>query len=300
MLQANFHTHTILCDGNDTPEAMAKEALRLGFAQLGYSGHMDADNCMDLPAYVKEIRRLQGEYRGRLDILLGVELDTLYNRSEPGKQHPHPFGQKDTSETSRSEDDAEWKEAWGALEYIIGSTHFLDVDSEVPMSVDCSPEQMRQLCDMFFGGDYYRLAEAYYRTEQTVYERTACTFVGHFDLVTRFNDQMHFLDETDPRYLRSALETMEYLAGLGLPFEINCGAFNRSRKKELYPNMKLLRALRDFNGEILINADAHQKELLNGGFDTAAARAVSCGFTHVNILAHDESGRVVMRQVPLD
>ena len=270
MILSNFHTHTIFCDGRDTAEAMADEAIRLGFSQLGFSGHMDPDIHMDINAYYKEISRLKEKYRGRLDILMGVELDNLYD--------PHA--------------------AEGA-EYVIGSTHFLDIDSEIPMSVDNSEEMMETLCREYFGGDYYRLAKAYYELEAKVYDRLRCTFVGHFDLVVRFNDSMHFLDEEDPRYLGPALEAMKYLVSEGVPFEINCGAYNRKRKKDFYPCRTLLKALHDMGGEILINSDAHQKELLSGGFQDAVQAAKSCGFTHTNILQHDRDGKVVMRQQKL-
>ena len=115
-----------------------------------------------------------------------------------------------------------------------------------------------------------------------------------------FLAHLHFLDEEDPRYYNPALESMEYLVKEGIPFEINCGAFNRGRKKDLYPNRRLLRALRDFGGEILINSDAHQRELLDGAFDVAVHTAIDCGFTHTNILVHDEKGNVAFRQLALD
>lgn len=271
MIKANYHTHTTLCDGSSTPEEVAAYAFSRGFTHLGFSGHMDADIHMDIDVYYAKIRSLQKQYRGRMDILRGIELDTLYDPS-----------------------------CTFDAEYIIGSTHFLDVPSEEPMSVDNSPEHLRQLCDEYFSGDYYRLAATYYDLEAQVVSRTGCTFIGHFDLVTRFNDEMHFLDENDPRYRSSALETMEYLAGLGVPFEINCGAVNRGRKKELYPNRFLLNALHDFGGEIVISSDAHQKELLCGAFETAISCAVSCGFTHTNILEHGADGKARFRQVPLD
>ena len=53
-------------------------------------------------------------------------------------------------------------------------------------------------------------------------------------------------------------------------------------------------------GEILINSDAHQKELLNGGFDIAARTAVECGFTHTLFLEHGADGKVRFRHIPLD
>lgn len=270
MLKANFHTHTRLCDGEDGPEDMVLHAIELGFGTLGFSGHMDQDIHMDWPVYVAEITRLRKAYAGRLDILLGVELDALYNPSScPG------------------------------AEFIIGSTHYLDVDAPVS-AIDYSEEVSQELCDSAFGGDWYALCRAYYELEAQVYDRLRCSWVGHFDLVTRFNDAMRSFDEDDPRYLTPALEAMEYLVGEGVPFEINCGAFNRGRKAELYPRRSLLRALHDLGGEILISSDAHQAALLDGGFDVAVERAMACGFTHVNLLRHGPTGAVELYQQALD
>ena len=277
MLRANFHTHTTLCDGISTPEEMARRAALLGFTQLGFSGHMDPDNHMDMNLYRNRIHALQEQYRGKIDILMGIELDTIYN----------PVYARQ-------------------VEYTIGSTHFPDVacnrgyESDRPLSVDDSPEDLQLLADRYFGGDFYQLARCYYETEAQVYDRLHCTFIGHFDLITKFNDQMHVLDETNPRYTRPAIETMAYLVEEGVPFEINCGAVNRGLKKEFYPNSFFLRALHDMGGEILINSDAHQAELLNGAFDRAVKQAVACGFTHTNILVHGENGAVSWRSLPLD
>lgn len=271
MLRANYHTHTTMCDGTNTAEEMVQQAIRLGFYHLGFSGHMDPDIHMDWDAYVAEIGRLRQKYADQLDILMGVELDNVYDPACcPG------------------------------AEYAIGSTHFLDVQTPVPMSVDNSPQMMEQLCRDYYGGDWLALCRAYYQLEAQVYDRTHCTFVGHFDLVTRFNDQLHFVDETSRAYLDPALEAMEHLVSQGVPFEINCGAVNRGRKAELYPRTELLRALHDFGGQIFISADAHQRELLNGAFDVAVAKAIECGFTHVNVLEHGPSGQVRMRQLELD
>ena len=278
MIRGNFHTHTVFCDGKNTAEEMAAQALLLGFTHLGFSGHMDPDITMDLAAYDKKIRLLQEEYRGRIDILRGVELDGLF---VPGDEHE--------------------KALLDNMEYLIGSTHFIESPSGGQRGcVDDTPERLEKFCREEFGGDYYRLAKAYYELEAEIYERTHCTFVGHFDLVTRFNDLMKVIDENDHRYKSPALETMEYLVSKNLPFEINCGAVNRGRKAELYPNRFFLKSLREMGGEILINSDAHQKELLDGGFEIAERTAVECGFTHTLFLEHGESGKVEFRYVPLE
>lgn len=278
MIRGNFHTHTVFCDGKNTAEEMVLQAVALGFTHLGFSGHMDPDITMELAKYDQEIRRLQEKYRGRIDILRGVELDGLF--------------------VPRS---GEEKALLEGMEYLIGSTHFIEAPSGGEIGcVDDNPERLEKFCREEFGGDYYRLAKAYYELEAEIYDRTHCTFVGHFDLVSRFNDQTRSFDESDRRYTGPALETMEYLVSRGLPFEINCGAVNRGRKAELYPNRFLLKNLREMGGMILISSDAHQKELLNGGFETAVRTAVECGFTHTLFPEHGTDGKVVFRQVPLD
>lgn len=277
MLTGNFHTHTVFCDGSDTAQEVAEKAMELGFTHLGFSGHMDPDIRMELKEYDAEIRRLQEAFRGRMDILRGVELDVL-------------FQPRDEEET----------ELLGRMEYLIGSTHFVEAGDGSLFAVDDTPERLAEGCRKYFGGDFYRLARAYFDLEAQVYDRLHCTFIGHFDLITRFNDDLHYVDESDPRYYGPALEAMEYLVSRDVPFEINCGAVNRGRKKELYPNRFLLKKLKEFGGEILINSDAHQKELLNGGFEEAVRTAVDCGFTHTNFLEHAPDGEVVFRQVPLD
>ena len=148
-------------------------------------------------------------------------------------------------------------------------------------------------CRQYYGGDFYALSADYYRFESMVAARLHPTFIGHFDLITRFNDLSradggHFLDETSDRYLLPARRAMEALVPYGLPFEINCGAVNRGRKKELYPRPELLRHLHELGGEILISADAHQKELLDGGFEEAMEVAHWAGFTHTNFLVREE------------
>lgn len=287
MLRANFHTHTTFCDGTSTAEEMVQRALDLGFFALGFSGHMDPGVPMDWQAYSAEVKRLRAAYADRLDILLGAELDLCF-------------------------DPATCADA----EFIVGSTHYLPVGDDyrrmladptyLPtgedgyLCVDWEEDKLVSGCQEYFGGDWYALCRAYFELEAQVIERTHCTFVGHFDLVTRFNDQLGLFDETDPRYLGPALEVMEHLVSQGAAFEINCGAINRGRKAEPYPRPELLRALSDFGGQIFINSDAHQRELLNGGFDVAVSRALDAGFTHVCVLGHDSFGNVEVREMALD
>lgn len=84
---ANYHTHTIRCNhASGTEEEYIRCALEAGMRTLGFSDHTPYCFPGDyystfrmrpelLPEYAATIRRLAGEYRDRLRILLGVECE---------------------------------------------------------------------------------------------------------------------------------------------------------------------------------------------------------------------------------
>lgn len=272
-LLANFHTHSTFCDGKDSAEDMVREAIRKGFLHLGMSGHADTwfdpDYRIDMKGYFTEIRRLREVYKDQIEILVGTELDALAHA-----------------------------DAADGAEYIIGSVHYLSVDGTFP-SVDDTVEIQDHTCREYFGGDYYRYCRAYYDLEAQVVRRTGCTFIGHFDLVTRFNEEAPRFDEEDPRYLGPAREAMRALAEYHIPFEINTGALNWGRRSVPYPAPPLLSYLHELGGEIIINSDAHEKSKLDGAFQEAVECAVRCGFTHTNIMTK-KRGKLEFKQIPLD
>ncbi len=261
--------HTNLCDGADSPEDMVKAAISSGLKHIGFSGHFDPNVPMDITKYKQEIRRLKKKYKDEIDILLGAEVDLLYDVNEASD-----------------------------CEYIIGSTHSLSIDGGTP-SVDDTSEKLESLCNEHFGGDYYKLTKAYYELESTVIETLHPDFIGHFDIVTKFNGGNRYWDEDDCRYLNPALETMEYLAKSGIPFEINTAAYYRGMRDEFYPCTTLLKALFGFGGRIVISSDAHNRSVLTGAFDKAVQKAMECGFTHCLLLV-SSSGGIKWEELPLD
>lgn len=265
-LTANYHTHTTYCDGKSSPREIIDHALKIGFTHLGFSGHMDADVHMDIRKYVDEIHRLQNEYKDRICILCGVEWDNLYDTS-----------------------------CVDGMDFVIGSTHFLDVQYKRPLSIDNTLEEVVLLCNEFYEGDYYKLCKEYFELECGIIDKYPCTFIGHFDLVSKFNNVLHFVDEEDPRYLRPAYEAMEYIVKKGIPFEINT---KEAYKQKLFPSKTLLKQLYSLDGEIVISSDAHKAKDLNSGFEYAIQIARECGFGHTNILDM-KNGKLKLLQVGL-
>ncbi len=129
--------------------------------------------------------------------------------------------------------------------------------------------------------------------EATVYDRTHCDWVGHFDLLTKFNEGGRDFDETRDEYLEPALAAMKKLNDQGLPFEINTGAISRGYRTLPYPNRILLKELYNMGGRIIINSDSHQADNIGFCFEEAARLAAECGFTHTLALVPGGGFRAV-------
>lgn len=256
----NLHTHTTFCDGKNSPEEMVRSAISLGMDSLGFSGHGPScapdDAAMAwsmVPAYRAEVLRLKKEYAGRLDILLGIERDYFFAPDGDG---------------------------W---DYVIGSVHYVEKDGAW-LGVDHSPEIFLQNVQRYYGGDFYAFAEDYYRLVGGVAERTGCQIVGHFDLITKFNEGDRLFDTGHPRYVTAALEALDRLAGQNLIFEINTGAMSRGYRAAPYPAQALLRAMRERDLPICITGDSHSASALLHAFPQAEQLARCCGYRERMVL----------------
>ena len=128
------------------------------------------------------------------------------------------------------------------------------------------------------------MAQDYCAREATVYDKLHCDWVGHFDLLTKFNEGYKHFDETKDAYLEPALAAMKKLHGQGLPFEINTGAMSRGYRTAPYPNPILLRELHAMGGRIMINSDSHSADTIAYAFDQAQKIAYECGFRKTTVL----------------
>lgn len=242
MTPSNYHTHTIYCDGKNTPEEIVLEAVRLGCPEIGFSGHsytsFDESCCMSRQGteeYKKCVRELQKKYAGQIKIRLGVEQD--YYSQEPTDDY----------------------------DYVIGSVHYVRKEGEY-CCVDESADAQRDIVRRHYQGDFYAFIEDYYAITAEVYRKTKCDIVGHFDLITKFNEGNVLFDTAHPRYRAAAQKALEALMKTPAAFEINTGAISRGYRKEPYPEGWILEILKKNGVKICRNSDAHAKEFLLFGF----------------------------------
>lgn len=257
--KANLHTHTSFCDGKNSPEEMVRSAVEKGFDVLGFSGHsytpFDETYCMSLEntrRYQEEVRRQAETYRDQIRIFCGIEQD-IYS-----DQPTEPY------------------------DYVIGSVHAVyrkDGRRGRYIYVDSDLAALKEAVSELYGGDYLALAEDYFSIVSQVVHKTGCQIVGHFDLLTKFNEQEHLFDESHPRYKEAVHQALSKLLQADPIFEISTGAMARGYRTSPYPSPSILRSIYQAGGRITINSDSHSASSLDFGFEAAREAARSCGFS---------------------
>ncbi len=249
MIRTDLHTHTYYCDGKDSPEDMVLSAIGKGLKVYGLSGHSyapyDLDCCMKpdgTAAYFEVVQRLKEKYTGRIKLLCGIEQDIFADAPA--------FD----------------------LDYIIGSVHYVETVDGF-LSIDHRPEKTQMIADKYFGGDNYALAKAYFDTVAEVVSRTDCDIVGHFDLISKFNENGELFNEQDPRYVKAwqpvADRIFEDFAEKGRTpiFEVNTGAISRGWRSWPYPSLDMMRYISAKGGSLILSSDAHSRENIAYQFD---------------------------------
>jgi histidinol-phosphatase (PHP family) len=257
---SNFHAHSTFCDGAESPEDMVKAAIKKGCSAFGISGHavMGFDTCWTMTKwgecdFIAEMDRLKKAYCGQLELFTGVEQD-YYS--------PPPAGRYD---------------------YVIGSVHYIKKDGEY-LSVDESEEEQTDTVKRCYSDDFYTYTRDYYRTIADIVSKTEPDFIGHFDLVTKFNEGGKLFDESDRRYQDAALEALTAITEKHKLFEINTGAIYRVGRTAPYPAAFLLKELFKRGGEIILSSDSHDGVSIGYKFDEAAELAKTCGFRYAKTL----------------
>ncbi|MFQ9680942.1 MAG: PHP domain-containing protein [Ruthenibacterium lactatiformans] len=160
-LTSSTHNHTNLCDGRNTPDEMARAALEAGFTDFGFSGHSYAPFDLDYSVkseqhYVQGLRALQRGIRGLSAHCRGMEADWFA-----------PVNDR------------------AALDYIIGSVHYLRDEARYGNAVDGAPEALDACVAQMFGGDALAMARAYYALVAENVRKYRPEIIGHFDLVKK-------------------------------------------------------------------------------------------------------------------
>ena len=153
-----------MCDGKNTLQEMASAACAQGLTTLGFTGHSytqrDREYCMSpsrTAQYKATIAKLKTEYKGKVDILCGIEWDLL-------------------SEDKRT-----------GYDYWIGSAHHLyGKNTGKYYEIDFRPQDLHDCIYDDFDGDPLAAVEAYFAEVEKV-AAMGPDILAHIDLIKKLN-----------------------------------------------------------------------------------------------------------------
>lgn len=255
MIKSNYHIHSTYCDGKNTLEEMVLSAVKKGLTSIGFSSHayQKFDNhCTisfsDIQKYKYEISTLKEKYKDKIEIYTGIERDYF------------------------SDDHSDY-------DFVIGSVHYLKPD--IASCVDAGKQVMIDNVNKNYLGNYLSYVKDYYELMHTLPKKTNCDIIGHFDIISIYNDGNAFFDENSKEYQKYALDAAEYIIkNSNCIFEINSGAVYRGYKKSFYPSLLILKAIKKLGGEIILTTDCHNAEAIDFGLSDMSELAKTAGFKY--------------------
>lgn len=256
----NYHTHTTYCDGKNSPEEMVLAAIGANMSQIGFSVHSPLPFATDwaikeerLDEYKNELFSLREKYKEQIKIYVGIEQDYFSENSTDG------------------------------FDYVIGSVHFIYKNGEY-LAIDISADEVKSNIKKHYGGDALAYCEDYYALVKDVYNKTKCQIIGHFDLVTKFNEKMPLIDTSAPRYKKAAREALGELIKTPAIFEINTGAISRGYRTCPYPQEEIMDEIADSGKPFVINSDSHSVETVGFGIKELMRELSVCGYRYIRSL----------------
>ena len=235
MNYSNLHTHSVYSDGNHTPREIIERAIAQNMTAIGISDHsytfFDTRYCLaeeKNEAYINELRTLKEEYKNKIEVLVGIELDA----------YSEGYDRKD-------------------FDYIIGSCHYINFDGDY-RSVDSSKDGVLDSIATYCGGSALEFARRYYNTYSELITTLRPDILGHIDLVAKHG----IVDEESTEYQKMAVSALVDVLSVSPFIELNTGAISRGYRKIPYPAPFLLREIRERGAKLILSSDSHSKDTL--------------------------------------
>ena len=132
------------------------------------------------------------------------------------------------------------------------------------------------------------MAETYYGAFCAYINQRKPDIIGHFDLITKFDELGESLFLKDGKYQAIARGAAIEAVKSGSLFEVNTGAITRGMRTSVYPSEDILFTLRNEEAGLILSSDSHEIATLDGCFAETRAYLYDMGFRHLYTLFNGE------------
>ena len=274
-----IHTHTLFCDGAGDVETFCRAAYEKGLGALGFSAHAPIEkktsfsSSWNMPEerlneYLDTVRAAKKRWEGKLPVYLGLEVDFIDRLMGPADRDYRKMD----------------------LDFIIGSVHYLIPPRGEPFTVDDDTEYVDRGIGEGFGGDSMAMVDMYYNSMAEMIRAGGFDLLGHPDLVRKNNANYRLFQEDNDFYRNKTASITALMAGTGVPGEVNTGGLNRGKMKDCYPSPPFLKLFREHDVPMVINADAHKADDLDGHYEEGRKAMLAAGYTETALFEGRKNG----------
>lgn len=259
------HVHTPLCPHGtrDSYADYCEAAIELKLKGITFAEHAPLpssfidptplqDSGMDprnLDSYIHDIQALKREYKGKLDIFLGLEVDYIEGF------------EKETTDFLN--------EVGPLLDDSILSVHFLRIDGDY-LCLDYSPDIFAQAIQLI--GSTEKVYSHYFQTVLASIQANLGSYkprrIGHITLARKFHKrfptQAHFDELT---------QILTLIKQKGYELDYNGAGCIKPLCGEPYPYDRIVQQAIELNIPLVYGSDAHQARALMSGFDQLVPNA---------------------------
>jgi histidinol-phosphatase (PHP family) len=251
----DYHVHTFRCGhAGGASRDFVRRAIERGLSEIGFTDHIPLyflpESARDpkfamredqLEDYVREVEDLRREFRGTIEVRLGLEADYAEGREE---------------ELARWLARADWDLVLGSVHWVAGGW----IDDPAT-----SPARFEREGVATLYGEYYRLLS---KAAQT----------GLFDVLTHFDlPKKHGHRPPEPLETAEA-EAIRAAREAGVAVEISSAGL-RKPVAEAYPEARLLSAIVAAGIPVTFSSDAHAPAEVGWGYERTLALAREAGTT---------------------
>ena len=249
-IKRDGHIHTPFCPhgSKDKMEAYVEEAIRLGLEEMSFTEHFPlpqgicdpefeaecALNKKDIPAYFKAVDRVKEQYKGKIKINKGFEVDYIEGREDEIKTLLMQYGEE--------------------IEDSILSTHFVNYEG-VYYAIDYEIDAERLLMKL---SSIEKVYDLYFNTILKSIKADLGPYkpkrIGHPSLVRIFQKRWPLEYKEQGVFEKIAQEMKQR----GYAFDLNIAGLRRPKCGETYPSGRFLEILEQYDIPYVYGSDSHE------------------------------------------
>jgi len=252
----DYHTHNYRC-GHAVGELREyiEQAIAIGFHEIGLSDHLPLFHIPDerklpqitmeqheLDDYVEEACKLKDEYKGQIDVKVGIEADYVPGWEEYLQREllRYPY------------------------DYVLGSVHFID-------EWDHSDSRC---VNQWEGKDIAEVYREYYALIQAAAKSKLFDSIAHVDVIKRYN---HRPEEDISDFVQ---KTFQVIKDSGVCVEVNTsGEF--MPVKEMFPAKDILTLCQQLDIPLTIGSDSHSPSRVGTNIKRMYSELQEMGFAEI-------------------